>query len=89
MGPQKVWLEPASGTRVLVGSDLPDIEAANLVAPRWRELAVTQPDRPHGTAPGSGCIVRASAIIAITAHEQPKPSKLDGLITAPRPGVWL
>jgi hypothetical protein len=89
MAAQEVWLELSSGTRVLVGSDLPDIEAANIVARRWRELAVAHPDRLHETAPGSGCIVRGSAIIAIKAQEQPKPGKLDGVIRAPRPGVWL
>jgi hypothetical protein len=33
--------------------------------------------------------VRGSAIIAIKAQEQPKPSKLEGVIKVPRPGVWL
>jgi hypothetical protein len=88
-GPQEVWLELSSGTRVLVGSDLPDVEAANIVARRWRELAVTQPEVLHETAPGSGCIVRGSAIIAIKAQEQPKPGRLDGVIKVPRPGDWL
>jgi hypothetical protein len=85
----EVLLELASGTRVIVGSDLPDVPAANIVARRWRELAETQPDRLHETLPGSGCIVRGSAIIAIKAQEQPKPSKLEGVIKVPRPGVWL
>jgi hypothetical protein len=86
---QEVWLELMSGTRVLVGSDLPDVGAANTVARRWRELAETRPDELHETTPGSGCIVRGSAIIAIKAQEQAKPSKLGEVLKVPRDGVWL
>jgi len=43
----------------------------------------------HETMPGSGCIVRGSAIIAVKAQEQPKPGKMDGVLKVPRPGVWL
>jgi hypothetical protein len=89
MALQEVWLELSSGTRVLVGSDLPDVPAANALARRWRELAESRPDDMHETVTGSGCIVRGSAIIAIKAQEQPKPSKLEGVIKVPRPGVWL
>jgi hypothetical protein len=85
----EVWLELSSGTRVLVGSDLPDIPSANAVARRWREIAEFQQDVMHETTPGSGCIVRGSAIIAVKAQEQPKPGKMDGVLKVPRPGVWL
>jgi hypothetical protein len=85
----EVWLELSSGTRVIVGSDLPDVPAANAVARRWRELAEGQPDVLHETMPGSGCVVRGSAIIAIKADQQPKPSKLEGVLKVPRDGVWL
>jgi hypothetical protein len=85
----EVWLELVSGTRVLVGSDLPDVPAANAVARRWRELAEIQPDALHETMPGSGCIVRGSAIAAIKAQAQPVPTKLEALFKAPRAGVWL
>lgn len=85
----EVWLELASGSRVLVGTELPDVPAANAVARRWRELAETQPDVLHETTPGSGCIVRGSSIVAIKAQQQPEPSKVELLFKAPRPGVWL
>ena len=85
----EVWLELSSGTRVVVGSDLPDIPAANAVARRWREIAETEPDVLHETMPGSGCMVRGSAIIAVKAQEQPKPGKLDGVLKVPRDGLWL
>jgi hypothetical protein len=35
--------------------------------------------------PGSGCIVRGSAIVAIKAQHQPKP----GVLKGPRDGSWL
>jgi hypothetical protein len=85
----EVWLELSSGTRVIVGSDLPDVPAANAVARRWRELAEGQPDVLHETMPGSGCVVRGSAVIAIKAGLQPKPGKLEGVLKVPRDGVWL
>jgi hypothetical protein len=85
----EVWLELSSGTRVIVGHDLDDIPAANAVARRWREIAEAEPDRMHETMPGSGCIVRGSAIIAVKAQEQPKPGKMEGVLKVPRPGVWL
>ncbi len=85
----EVWLELASGSRVLVGTDLPDVPAANAVARRWREIAETQPDGMHETMPGSGCIVRGSAIIAIKAQPQPKPAKAAALLKLGRDGQWL
>jgi hypothetical protein len=85
----EVWLELVSGTRVLVGSDLPDVPAANAVARRWREIAETEPDVMHETMPGSGCIVRGSAIIAIKAQSQAKPGRAETLLKVQRPGVWL
>lgn len=81
----EVFLELASGSRVLVGTDLPDVAAANEVARRWRALAENEPDVLHETMPGSGCIVRGSAIIAIKAQLMPKP----GLLKAPPDGSWL
>lgn len=81
----EVFLELASGSRVLVGTDLPDVAAANEIARRWRAIAENEPDVLHETMPGSGCIVRGSAIIAIKAQQVPKP----GLLKAPRDGSWL
>jgi hypothetical protein len=85
----EVWLELVSGTRVMVGTELPDVPAANAIARHWRELAETQPEVLHETAPGSGCIVRGSAIVAIKAQEQPQPTKAEMLFKVARPGVWL
>ncbi|MDT4925735.1 MAG: hypothetical protein QOG01_3448 [Pseudonocardiales bacterium] len=89
MALHEVWLELVSGTRVLVGSDLPDVPAANGVARRWRAIAETQPDVLHETTPGSGCIVRGSAIIAIKAQEQAKAGVAETLLKVSRPGSWL
>ena len=85
----EVWLELSSGTRVLVGSDLPDVPAANAVASRWKQLAQSAPDELHETARGSGCVVRGSAIIAIKAQQQAKPGLMEGVFKVARPGVWL
>jgi hypothetical protein len=85
----EVWLELASGTRVLVGTDLPDVPAANDLARRWRQLAETEPDIMHETIPGSGVIVRGSAIIAIKAQQQHRPSRGEGLFKPAREGTWL
>jgi hypothetical protein len=85
----EVWLELSSGTRVLVGADLPDVPAANAVATLWKQRAEQEPDVLHETLPGSGVVVRGSAIIAIKAQHQPKPSKLEGIVKVPRPGQWL
>ena len=81
----EVFLELSSGSRVLVGTDLPDVPSANAIARRWRELAETEPDAMHETMPGSGCVVRASAIVAVKAQHQPGKS----LLKAAREGVWL
>jgi hypothetical protein len=85
----EVWLELVSGTRVVVGRDLPDVPAANAVARRWRELAETAPDTMHETMPGSGCVVRGSAIAAIKAQHQPKPGRAEALLKLGRDGSWL
>jgi hypothetical protein len=85
----EVWLELSSGSRVLVGTDLPDVPAANDVARHWRQLAETEPDILHETMPGSGCIVRGSAIIAIKAQHQAKPGVAETLLRVERPGSWL
>jgi hypothetical protein len=89
MTQHEVWLELVSGTRVLVGSDLPDVASANAIARRWREIAETQPEVMHETMPGSGCIVRGSAIIAIKAQHQPKPGRAEALLKVSREGTWL
>jgi hypothetical protein len=85
----EVWLELVSGSRVLVGSDLPDVPTANAIARRWRAIAETEPDTMHETMPGSGCVVRGSAIVAIKAQQQPKPNKAEALLKVSREGSWL
>lgn len=85
----EVWLELVSGSRVLVGTDLPDVAAANAVARRWRSLAEHEPDILHETSPGSGCIVRGSAIVAIKAQHQPKVGVAETLLKVGRDGSWL
>ena len=85
----EVFLELSSGSRVLVGSDLPDVASANVLARRWRQLAETEPDIMHETMPGSGCIVRGSAIIAIKAQHQPRPNRAEALLKVSREGSWL
>ena len=81
----EVYLELSSGSRVLVGTDLPDVATANALARHWRQLAETEPDLLHETLPGSGCIVRGAAIVAIKAQHQAKP----GMLKPARTGVWL
>jgi hypothetical protein len=85
----EVWLELSSGSRVLVGTDLPDVPSANDVARRWRHFAEAEPDMLHETMPGSGCIVRGSAIVAIKAQLQPTPSMAENLLRVERDGTWL
>jgi hypothetical protein len=74
---------------VLVGSELPDVQAANAVATRWKELAETRMDELHETIRGSGVVVRGSAIVAIKAQQEPKPSSLSSMVKIPRDGSWL
>ena len=81
----EVWLELASGSRVVVGQDLPDVPAASQVASAWKRLAQERPDELHESMPGSGVVVRGSAIVAIRAQIQVKRSKLQG----PRDDRWL
>lgn len=85
----EVWLELVSGTRVIVGADLPDVPAANAVARRWREIAETAPNTLHETLPGSGAMVRGSAIAAIKAQHQPKQGRAEALLKLRRDGSWL
>jgi hypothetical protein len=85
----EVFLELSSGSRVLVGTDLPDVASANAVARRWRQIAETEPEILHETMPGSGCIVRGSAIVAIKAQQQPKPNRAEALLKVSREGSWL
>jgi hypothetical protein len=80
----EVWIELTSGSRAIVGRSLPDRTAASLVANRWIAIARSE-DGLHETMPGSGVVVRATAIIAIKA--QPQPSK--NWINGPRDGSWL
>jgi hypothetical protein len=89
MTQHEVFLELSSGTRVLVATDLPDVASANVVARRWRQIAEIEPDVLHETMPGSGCIVRGSAIVAIKAQPQPKPNKAEALLKVGREGSWL
>ncbi len=86
MAVQEVWLELASGTRVIVGRDLPDVAAANAVASKWRLLAESRPDELHETLPGSGVVVRGSAIVLIRAQPQPKGA---AALVRTRDGVWV
>jgi hypothetical protein len=80
----EVWLELSSGTRVMVGRNLPDQMTASLVANRWIAIA-REEDGLHETSPGSGVVVRATAIIAIKAQVQPAKNWARG----PRDGSWL
>jgi hypothetical protein len=89
MPTHEVWLELTSGTRVLVGTELPDIPAANALATHWKDLAENSPNELHETERGSGVVVRGSAIVAIKAQEESKAKTLGGLIKAPREGSWL
>ena len=89
MPTHEVWLELTSGTRVLVGTELPDIPATNALATRWKDLAENRPNELHETERGSGVVVRGSAIVAIKAQEESKAKTLGGLIKAPREGSWL
>lgn len=81
----EVWLELTSGTRVIVGRRLPTRAAAGAVANYWIALTRDHPDDWHETLPHSGVVVRGSAVIAIKAQAEAKPSRLRG----PREGVWL
>lgn len=89
MSKHEVWLELTSGTRVLVGTELPDVPTANALATYWKDLAETRPDELHETMPGSGAVVRGSAIIVIKAQAVPKAGPMGGVIKIPRDGVWL
>lgn len=80
----EVWLELTSGTRVIVGRDLSSKAAASAVANHWIAIARDQ-DGLHESSPGSGVVVRATAIIAIKAQTQPGKS----FLTGPRDGSWL
>ena len=80
----EVWVELSSGSRAIVGRSLPDRAAASLVANRWIAIARSE-DGLHETTPGSGVVVRASAIIAIKAQPQPVKNWVSG----PRDGSWL
>ncbi len=81
----EVFLELSSGTRVIVGRNLPDSATASDVANKWIRLARDHADELHLTMPHSGTLVRGSAIVAIQARLQP----VKGLLKPPREGVWL
>ena len=80
----EVILELSSGTRVVVGHDLPDRGAASAVANRWIAIA-REAIGLHETQSGNGVVVRASSIIAVKAQLQPARNWLRG----PRDGNWL
>ena len=80
----EVWLELVSGSRVLVGRDLPDHAAASEVARHWRAIAESASDRLYESMPKSGCLIRGSAIVAIKAQVQPKAGMLEGVLKADR-----
>ena len=80
----EVWVELSSGSRAIVGRSLPDRTAASLVANRWIAIARSE-DGLHETMPGSGVVVRATAIVAIKAQPQPTKNWING----PREGSWL
>jgi len=86
---QEVWLELSSGSRVLVGVDLPDVASAMEVARRWKAIAESGGGELVETLPNSGCVVRGSAIVAIKVQPQPKARLLDGVLNTERPGRWL
>ena len=86
----EVWLELLSGSRVVVGSDLPDVATASALARQWREIAETGGVGFYETQAGSGCIVRASSIVAIKAERQGKKGVAESLLKVnTRPGTWL
>ena len=80
----EVWLELSSGSRVIVGHNLPDRATASLVANRWIAIA-REEEGLHETRPGSGVGARATAIVAVKAQPQPTGNWLRG----PREGNWL
>ena len=80
----EVWIELSSGSRAVVGRNLPDRAAANLVANRWIAIA-REEFGLHETMPGSGVVVRATAIVAIKAQVQQAKNWIRG----PREGTWL
>ena len=87
----EVWLELVSGSRVVVGS--PTCRTSPRPA-RWPGSGARSPrpaaDGFYETQPGSGCIVRASSIVAIKAQRQDKKGVAESLLKAnTRPGTWL
>ena len=89
MTTHEVLLELSSGSRVLIGSELEDIPAANVIATRWKALAEERPNELHETMPGSGVAVRGAAIVAIKAQLTPKAGTMAGMLKVPRDGSWL
>jgi hypothetical protein len=84
-GTHEVWLELISGSRTHVGTALPDTAAASEVARRWVRIAVEEPDVFHETMPGSGVVVKGSAIVAVRAE----PEVVRGRLAGPREGWWI
>ena len=85
----EVFVELASGTRVIVGKDLPNFTDVNEIARRWREIAERSENTMYESLPGSGCLIRGSAIIAVKAQPQPKAGKLEAALKVERAGSWL
>jgi len=85
----EVFVELVSGTRVVVGKDLPSFADVNDIARRWREIAERAENTMYESLPGSGCMIRGSSIIAVKAQLQPKAGMLEGVLKVERPGAWL
>jgi hypothetical protein len=85
----EVFVELVSGTRVVVGKDLPGFAAVNEIARHWREIAERAETQLYESMPGSGTLIRGSSIIAVKAQLQPKAGKLEGVLKVDRSGSWL
>jgi len=85
----EVFVELVSGTRVIVGKDLPSFADVNEIARRWRDIAERAENSLYESLPGSGCLIRGASIIAVKAQPQPKSGKLEGVLKVDRAGSWL
>lgn len=85
----EVFVELVSGTRVVVGKDLPNYADVNEIARRWREIAERADTTMYESLPGSGCLIRGASIIAVKAQPQPKAGKLEAALKVERAGSWL
>jgi hypothetical protein len=85
----EVFVELVSGTRVVVGKDLPGFAEVNEIARHWREVAERAENTLYESMPGSGCLIRGASIVAVKAQPQPKAGKLEGVLKVERAGSWL